>query len=196
MVELFKGWMGTVVLVAIAVLSCDLCLGPPIKPIEKPKTVRVIYRIAKGPWPGPWIEPLPMHPQGHPIVGDGVASGEILIGFTIDEQGLATDKQVETQLIAFSMSEVAGWTQHDGWYITVGLSSAEILTAMKIQESHLPPTGSWNGACHASRRISPSYRMNFDFHCDLPAVTRISFSRDRKRESNGTEVAQREAMTD
>ena len=193
MPELFKGWVGTLVLLVIAASLCDFCLHSPPKTVPNANAKLDVPRAAKG----PWLEPRPTHPLGHEIHGAGNASKDILIGFSIDEHGLTTDEQVEAQTRHFSMSEVGGWTQGCGWSITLPLSRSEVLKAMGTDESQLQhslvsASNSWRGE---SRRISASHRMLFEFWCDIPSRTRISFPRDSNRPSGKAAIVQSEHRT-
>ena len=105
--EYFNGWrwkIGVVALVVVLALTCNFWTQPNGSSSENSHpSPQVVEPIAK--------KVRPTDPDGKEIPAIGNAPKEILIGFTIDEHGLATDEQVDAQMRNFSMSEFGGWNK-------------------------------------------------------------------------------------
>ncbi len=127
-------------------------------------------------------EPIAKAPRPTPRDGKEIkmrryAPKELLIKFAVDEQGLATDEQVESQLKIFSMSEFSGWNQSDGWSAKVAVDQIEALKALGLDQAQLKkPSGGYGGRINwKSWQISPSHRLKLTYDYALRGDTWISF---------------------
>jgi hypothetical protein len=116
------------------------------------------------------------NPEGTEIQTNRNAPKEILMRFTIDEQGFAPDEQVKAQIKKFSMSGFRGWDQ---WSVWVGLDEAGTLKAMGLEEEKLKEHETLGGGRidWNTWRISPSYRLTLTHDYAFPENTHISFKK-------------------
>jgi hypothetical protein len=127
--------------------------------------------------------PRPTDPHGKEIPPRGHAPKELLIEFKINEDGLATDEQVEAQLKIFSISEFSGWNQNDGWSVWLAVDQIGALKKLGLVEAQLKePSSGFGGRINwESWQISPSYRLQLTYDFALRENTRISFPKANLR---------------